>query len=221
MQNLKYKLLENKIKNNIKFKDKMKIKTSYPVIIDGKDISPRDYYSSASGDISVDMDFLPEEEVTADGVKVVTKYPVILDGTDVSPRDYYSNASGIYSQLDLASIAQAAEQYKKSGTAPSSSAQKAAKEKGLFWDKAKGAWQSFSTSQTGQVALQQLDAYLTARRDARFGTSSGGGFMPSEQATTAPTQPMSRGAKIALIAGGIVVAGLIVYSIVAGGKTQK
>lgn len=199
----------------------MKIKTSYPVIIDGKDISPRDYYSSASGDFLVDMDFVPQEEVTADGVKVSTKYPVILDGSDISPRDYYSSISGVYGQVDLASIAQAAEQYKKSGTSPSTQAQKAAKDKGLFWDKAKGAWQSFSNSQTGQVALQQLDAYLTARRDARFGTSSSGGFMPAEQATTAPSQPMSRGTKIALIAGGIVVVGLIVYSIIAGGKTQK
>lgn len=196
----------------------MNIKTSYPVIIDGKDISPRDYYSSASGDVSVDMEFLPEEEVTVGDIAVKTKYPVILDGSDVSPSDYYSNATG---QLDLAAIAQAAEQYKKSGITPSTQAQKAAKDKGLFWDKAKGAWQSFSTSQTGQVALQQLDAYLTARRDAKFGTSSGGGFMPAEQPTATTSAPMSRGAKIALIAGGIVVAGLIIYSIIASGKTQK
>ena len=195
----------------------MKVKTSYPVIIDGKDISPRDYYSSASGDVSVDMQFLPEEEITVGDIGVITKYPVILDGSDISPRDYYSNATG---QLDPAAIAQAAEQYQKSGKAPSSSAQKAAKEKGLFWDKLKGTWQSFSNSQTGQVALQQVDAYLTARRDAKFGTSSGG-FAPTEATSAAPTEPMSKGAKIALIAGGIVVAGLIVYSIVAGGKTQK
>ena len=213
-------MLENKKKNNIKFKE-MNIKTSSPVIIDGKNISPSDYYSNASGDVSVDMQFLPEEEVTVGDIAIKTKYPVILDGNDISPRDYYSNASGISSQIDLAAIAQAAEQYKKSGTTPSTQAQKAAKDKGLFWDKAKGAWQSFSTSQTGQVALQQLDSYLTARRDAKFGTSSGGGFMPSEQATTAPNQPMSKGAKIALIAGGILIAGLIVYSIVVSGKTQK
>lgn len=200
----------------------MKIKTSYPVIIDGKDISPSDYYSSASGDFLVDMDFVPQEEVTADGVKVSTKYPVILDGTDISPRDYYSNlGGGTYGQLNLAEIAKAAEQYQKSGTTPSSKDQNKAKEKGLFWDKAKGAWQSFSNSQTGQVALQQLDAYLTARRDARFGTSSGGGFIPAQQASADSNEPMSRGTKIALIAGGIVVVGLIVYSIVAGGKTQK
>jgi len=200
----------------------MKVKTSYPVIIDGKDISPRDYYSSASGDVSVDMQFLPEEEITADDVKVVTKYPIILDGTDVSPRDYYSNiGGGTYGQLDLASIAKAAEQYQKSGTTPSSKDQNKAKEKGLFWDKAKGAWQSFSNSQTGQIALQQLDAYLTARRDSKFGTSSTGGSLVDDTTKKKDDEPMSKGAKIALIAGGIVVIGLIVYSIVASGKTQK
>ena len=215
-------MLKNKIKNNIKFKE-MNIKTSYPVIIDGKDISPRDYYSSVSDEMPVNMDFIPQEEVTADGVKVMTKYPVILDGTDISPRDYYSNVGGgTYGQLDLAAIAKAAEQYQKSGTSPSSKDQNKAKEKGLFWDKAKGAWQSFSNSPAGQTALQQIDAYLTARRDSKFGTSSGGGASVTTQSTAdASAQPMSKGAKIALIAGGIVVAGLIVYAIVAGGKTQK
>ena len=212
-------MLENKKKNNIKFKE-MNIKTSSPVIIDGKNISPSDYYSNASDDVSVDMQFLPQEEVVIGDIAIKTKYPVILDGNDISPRDYYSNASGISSQIDLAAIAQAAEQYQKSGAAPSTQAQKAAKDKGLFWDKAKGAWQSFSTSQTGQVALQQLDSYLTARRDAKFGTSSGG-YIGAEQTASAPSAPMSKGAKIALIAGGILVAGLIVYSIVTSGKTQK
>lgn len=213
-------MLENKKRNNIKFKE-MNIKTSYPVIIDGKDISPRDYYSSASGDVSVDMQFLPKEEVTVGDIAVKTKYPVILDGTDVSPRDYYSNlGGGTYGQLNLAEIAKAAEQYQKSGTTPSTQAQNTAKEKGLFWDKAKGAWQSFSNSPVGQTALQQLDAYLTAKRDSKYGSSQGAPILDDKNKKE-ENQPMSKGAKIALIAGGIVVLGLIVYSIIAGGKTQK
>lgn len=194
----------------------MKVKTSNPIIIDKTKVSPSDYFSSATGGTTVDYDFLPEEIISSDDVRVTTKYPVILNGSDISPRDYYSNATGVPS-LDPATLAAIEEAAKKTGSAPSAKDQAAAKEKGVFWDNAKKAWKAFADSDAGKVAISQIDAALTARREAKYGSGQGGAMLPSDQAAL-KSEPMSSTAKALLIGGGVIVAGLIIYSVVAKGK---
>lgn len=194
----------------------MNIKTSNPIIIDKTKVSPSDYFSSATGDITVDYDFLPEEIISSDDVRVTTKYPVILNGSDISPRDYYSSITGVPS-LDPATLAALQEMSAKTGKAPSSKDQAAAKEKGLFWDNLKKSWQAFSTSDAGKMAIAQIDSALTARREAKYGSGQGGAMLPSDQAAP-KSEGMSTTTKVLLIGGGVLVAGLIIYSVVAKGK---
>jgi len=193
----------------------MKVKTSNPIIIDKTKVSPSDYFSSATGGASVDYDFLPEEIISSDDVRVTTKYPVILNGSDISPRDYYSNITGVPS-LDPKTLAAIEEYAKKTGSAPSAKDQAAAKEKGVFWDNAKKAWKAFADSDAGKAAIAQIDSALTARREAKYGSGQGGAMLLSDQAPK--SEPMSTTAKALLIGGGVIVVGLIIYSVVAKGK---
>jgi hypothetical protein len=193
----------------------MKVYTSNPIIIDKEKVSPRDYYSNASADVSVDMKYLPEEAVSADDLKVLTKYPVILNGSDISPRDYYSNTTGpVLTPETLASLQTMSAQ---TGKEPTAAQKDAAKQQGLFWDNLKKGWQSFSNSDTGKQLLGQIDSTLTARRESKYGTTPSGGYAPSEQAAPKP-ETLSTTAKVLLIGGGVLVAGLLIYSIVAKGK---
>jgi hypothetical protein len=189
----------------------MKVLTKNPIVLDGSDISPKDYYSNAASDVSIDFDYLPTEQVSAGDVKVVTKYPIVLDGSDISPRDYYSNMSGPSLSTDALAFIQ--EQSKKTGKEPNKSQKEAAKQKGLFWDNVKNNWQSFSQSDAGKMALSQIDAALTARREARFGAGQGGAFFSTEQPSQQQQRPMSTTTKVLLIGGAVVVVGLILYSV--------
>lgn len=195
----------------------MKVLTKNPIVLNGNDISPRDYYSNATSDVAVDFDYLPTEEISADDVKVITKYPIVLDGNDISPRDYYSNLPGDETitlkpkpsqQLPQTIYDSALNPDKK----PSKSTQDEAKKRGLFWDNAKKSWQAFSQSEAGKMALAQLDAALTARREARFGAGQGGGFTQTDTNNTQKDEEMSLTTKILLIGGGLIVVGLIIYS---------
>jgi len=193
----------------------VKVVTKYPVVLDGSDISPRDYYANATGEVDVDMDYLPTEEVTAGDIKVVTKYPVILDGTEVSPRDYYSNFSSSSMFLTPEQLAALEKKSKETGKQPSTAEKDAAKQKGVFWDNAKQAWQSFAQSDIGKMTIAQVDAALTARREAKYGSGQGGAFFPEQQQTQTQTG-MSTTTKVLLIGGGLLVVGLIVYAIAKG-----
>ena len=109
----------------------MKIKTVYPVIIDNERSGTSEYLSNAAGNA-------PTEDYSAGDVNVTTSYPVILDGVDVSPNDYYSNADGDPPMPDQAK----------------------AKQKGLFWDKTKGAWAKISNSPGAQQVCLTLHLHL-------------------------------------------------------------
>jgi hypothetical protein len=61
---------------------------------------------------------------------------------------------------------------------------------------------------------------LTARREAKYGSGQGGAYLPPDQQKP-KSEPMSTTTKVLLIGGGILVAGLIVYSIVAKGGSTK
>lgn len=199
----------------------MNVITKNPVIVDGENVSSKDYYSNADSNVSVDMEYIPEEQVTTDGITVSTKYPIVLNGSEVSPRSYYSNAVGQQSVIDAffaSNLAAAQEQAKKTGSKPTTQQQEQAKEKGVFWDNVKKSWQSFTNSETGKMALAQIDAAITARREAKYGTTFGS--LPTDEISRGgqPTsEPMSTTTKVLLIGGGLLVVGLIVYSMVVKG----
>ena len=164
----------------------MKIKTAYPVIVDNEKLDMNEYYANAAGTST-------PENYTAGDVTVSTSYPVILDGSDVSPRDYYANADG----------------------EPSMPEQVAAKQKGLFWDKTKGAWSKISNSPGAQFALEKVAEFMKMKQGGGFGGGYTGG-LPDSTPTPAPAttpEPMSKTTKIVLIVGGVVVVGLVVLGL--------
>lgn len=173
----------------------MNIKTSYPVIIDNEKLSPSDYYSNAAGTST-------PENYTAGDVSVTTAYPVVIDGSDVSPNDYYANADGEPSMPDQA----------------------AAKQKGLFWDKTKGAWAKISNSPGAQFALEKVAEFMKMKQGGGFGGGYTGG-LPDSTPTPAPapaSEPMSKTTKIVLIVGGVLVVGLVVLGLLSKkAPTQK
>lgn len=166
----------------------MKIKTAYPVIVDNDKSRTSEYLSNAAGTST-------PEDYSAGDVNVTTSYPVIVDGVDVSPRDFYSNADGDPPMADQAK----------------------AKQKGLFWDKTKGAWAKISNSPSAQFALEKVAEYLKLKQGGGY-TGGYTGGMPDATPTPTPTDatptPMTKTTKIVLIVGGVLVVGLVILGLV-------
>lgn len=178
----------------------MKVKTSNPVMIGNKVVNGNDEFFNAEGVEYVEN---PEDTYTEGDFKIQTSYPVIVDDKALSPKEYYLNVNGTDAKK----------------TAPSMDKQVDAKKKGMFWDKVKGGWQKISNSPAAQFALQQVGAYMAQNSGAPV-QSAPVQSMPTP-ATDEPTT-MSKGVKIALIVGGVAVAGLIIYSIIGkGSKSSK
>ena len=179
----------------------MEIKTSYPVIIDGQKLSSSNY-SNAAGTSE-------PETYTSGGLNIKTSYPVIMDDSDVSPLDYYANANG---------------------TTPGMPEQAAMKQKGLFWNKTKGAWEKISNNPGAQFALEKVAEYMKLKQSGGLtsggGTDGGagggtgrGGFVPDANLNTTPDEePMSKTTKIIIGVGIVAVLGLVGYGIFANSK---
>lgn len=172
----------------------MEIKTSYPLIIDNEKLNMSDYYSNAAGTAT------PETYAAGD-LTVKTSYPVVMDGTDLSPLDFYANADG---------------------AAPGMPEQAKMKQKGLFWDKTKGAWAKISNSPGAQFALEKIAEYMKQKQGGGFGS---GGFtnVPDSTPTTPTTAtdtpaPMTMTTKVIIGVGIVAVLGLVGYGIFANSK---
>jgi hypothetical protein len=188
----------------------MKITTSNPVLIDEKKVDPIDMYLSAEGKSD-------EETYDTAGIKVTTMNPVIIDDKNASFEDFYSNFGGVTSSA----AQQVIEAQKKISGTPSMEQQAKAKQKGQFWNKAKGAWEKISNSPAAQFALEQLATYFAQKRGG-MGTND----FSSSQPITSPPPPldeekMSTTTKVLLGVGGALVLGLIIYAVVSGGSKGK
>lgn len=182
----------------------MKVTTSNPVIIDDVKVDPIDMYLPAEGST--------EESYQAGDIKVSTINPVIIDEKNASPEDFYSNLGGV--------TGSAADQMQKmSQNVPSMESQAKAKQKGQFWNKAKGAWEKISNSPAAQFALQQVATYLAQRQGGGQDT-----FTQQNQPPPPPPpvdEPMKLGTKIAIGVGAALVIGLIIYAVVSGDSKAK
>jgi hypothetical protein len=172
----------------------MEIKTSYPVIIDGQKLSSSNY-SNAAGTSE-------PETYTSGGLNIKTSYPVIMDDSDVSPLDYYANANG---------------------ATPGMPEQAAMKQKGLFWDRTKGAWAKISNSPGAQFALEKVAEYMKMKQGGGFTTDSGTGggtkdTLPDATLTDETPETMTMTTKIIIGVGVVAVLGLVGYGIFAKSK---
>lgn len=185
----------------------MKVTTSNPIKIDGANIEP--IYSS--------IEDSKEESYRAGDIKISTINPVIVNDKHTSPEDYYSNLGGV-----TGSAAQQMSQITKN--VPSMETQAKAKQKGQFWNKAKGAWEKISNSPAANFALQQLAAYQAQRQGGGQDTFTQQNQQQNEIKDENKPEPMKLGVKIAIGVGAVLVIGLIIYAVASGdskGKTSK
>ena len=92
-----------------------------------------------------------------------------------------------------------------------------AKKEGKFWNGLKGGWEKFKVTENGQIVVNSAMALLLNK------LGGAGTTAPTDTAPTADgnsneklngKQPMSKTTKTILMVGGVLVIGLIIYSIV-------
>ncbi len=183
----------------------MNVITSNPVIINSSRVDTSDYYMavdglSASGTIKAFQKF-----ANAKGWSPKLSESGIWNSQTEAASKVHGTAFdsfAIQTGMTLAGVA---------GKTPSSSEQEAMKKKGFDWDKATGTFKKVRESGaldwlTGLFGVQsQTPQYPDY--------SQGYGTPVSTGPTLAEKQPMSKGAKIALVVGGIALVGVVIYFI--------
>ena len=142
--------------------------------------------------------------------------PIEVDGETLTPMDewLYSNLTGEERRKQRADRKAAREKANTTTPGngePSAAEQDAKAKEGKFWNVLKGGWDSFSKSSSGQIILDSATNYIANK----FGGNTGG--QPGPETTPpapAPTdEPMSQTTKIALIGGGVLLVGIILYNV--------
>jgi len=90
---------------------------------------------------------------------------------------------------------------------------KKAKE-GKFWNVLKGGWEGFTKSSSGQIILDSATNYI-ANKFGGATTNTGGGVVDDTPPADdkAKDEPMSKTTKYVLIGGGVLLVGVILYSV--------
>jgi hypothetical protein len=98
---------------------------------------------------------------------------------------------------------------------PSKIEQEAKLKEGKFWNSVKGGWDNFTKSSSGQILIDSLTNYLSAKLGGPYNQqyldpiTNDAGNDPNKT----PDQPMSKTTKTLLIVGGVAVVGFILYSV--------
>jgi hypothetical protein len=96
---------------------------------------------------------------------------------------------------------------------PPAAEQDAKAKEGKFWNVLKGGWDSFSKSSSGQILLDTATNYLSNKLGANTAAQGGGGAVDDTPPPPPAPEPMSKTTKIALIGGGVLLVGIILYSV--------
>ena len=83
---------------------------------------------------------------------------------------------------------------------------------GKFWNTIKGGWDSFKTSPSGQILIDSATTYLSNKLGGNSFSQQGGGVDDTPPAPPAD-EPMSQTTKYVLIGGGVLLVGIILYSV--------
>lgn len=97
---------------------------------------------------------------------------------------------------------------------PPAAEQDAKAKEGKFWNVLKGGFESFKTSPSGQIILDSATNYLSNKLGGNS-FSQGGGVVDDTPAGDDKTknEPMSKTTKYVLIGGGVLLVGIIAYSV--------
>jgi len=236
MQNQRFKLLIKK--HNSK---EMEVKTINPILLNPEDPNVNGYVGSSS--VNIDLQGQSQDVNVGDFVvkgtnpvfvgnqeasrnEFLYSEPVMFGDETLTPMDdfLYSNAGGDERKANRdqrkinreaarkVSRAKANETSPGKGE-PSAADQDAKAKEGKFWNVLKGGWDSFSKSSSGQVILDSATNYLSNKLGGNSFSQPGteGGDVPP----SAPPadEPMSKTTKYALIGGGVLLVGIILYSV--------
>lgn len=95
---------------------------------------------------------------------------------------------------------------------PTKAEQEAKLKEGKFWNTVKGAFDSFKTSPSGQILIDSATTYLSNKLGGNSFSQQGGPV--DETPPAAPVnEPMSATTKYVLIGGGVLLVGIIAYSV--------
>jgi len=179
------------------------VRSSYPVIVDGKDISQNEFLYTIPSEID-GIDLTPTDEFLWAGFNGPTS------GTNFKSTGLPANFGAGLTEKEYT------EALKDVPNGPTAKQQKEKIKEGQFWNNLRGGWDKFKKTDSGQILIQSGVSYLQSKLDEK-NQAAQQSQMPTAT-PEAPIQPMSKGMKIALIVGGVAVLGAIVYYIT---KTKK
>ena len=173
----------------------MKIITSNPVITTSQ-------MSNLAGDEFYEAIGRRKGKRFKRGLKKAVGYiPAVAVGRAI--KDGFSNADDDYSNFNPSEIAASAQNAINNANQYQSSQ----KEKGLTWDKVKGAWTKAQESGLVDKAKGLLGGLF-----GKGNTSSGGGYTPVSKRPPAKSKKMTTTTKV-LIGVGVVAVGFLIYKV--------
>jgi hypothetical protein len=170
------------------------IKSSYPVIVDGKNISQNEFLYTIPSEVD-GIDLTPTDDFLWSGFPGPTndfKAPSSVKNfkpTPLTEKEYVAALKDV-------------------PNGPSAKQQKDKIKDGQFWNNLKGGWDKFKKTDSGQILIQSGVSYLQKALDAKNQANT----TPEQAVDTTPTkEPMSKTTKIALISTGVILLGVIIY----------
>jgi len=219
----------------------MEVKTINPVLVNPQDPNVNGYVGSnvvnidlqgESQDVNVG-DFVVKgtnpvfvDDKEASRNEFLYSEPVMFGDDTLTPNDeyLYSNLTAEERQAKRQDRRMSREQARKVARAkanetspgkgePSASEQDAKAKEGKFWNVLKGGWESFSKSTSGQIILDSATNYISNKLGGNLGVEQGGGGVDDTPPAPPADEPMSKTTKYALIGGGVLLVGIILYSV--------
>lgn len=211
----------------------MEVKTINPILVDPTDANVNGYLNNSV--VNIDLKGQAQDVNVGDFVVKGTNpvfvgdteasrneflfaEPVELDGETLTPNDefLYSNVTGkeqrrIEREMRRKAREKANQTTPGNGEPPASEQDAKAKE-GKFWNVLKGGWESFSKSSSGQIILDSATNYISNKLGGTA-YSQPGGEAPVEPKKEDEATPMSATTKYVLIGAGVLLLGIVVYSL--------
>lgn len=218
----------------------MEVKTINPVLVDPTDANVNGYLGNSvvnldlkgqAQDVNVG-DFVVKGtnpvfvgDTEASRNEFLFAEPVEFDGETLTPMDefLYSNASGDERRArrqerragrkTQATMNEIKANLQDIPGGPTKAQQEAKLKEGKFWNTVKGSWDNFKQSPSGLVLIDSLTNYLSNKLGGNSFTQPGAGEPTPDPKKDDEPQPMSATTKYLLIGGGVILLGIIIYSV--------
>lgn len=214
----------------------MEVKTINPILVDPTDTNVNGYLGNSvvnldlkgqAQDVNVG-DFVVKGtnpvfvgDTEASRNEFLYSEPVEFGGETLTPNDefLYSNVTGkeqrrINREMRRKAAREKANQTTPGNGEPSASEQDAKAKEGKFWNVLKGGWDNFTKSSSGQIILDSATNYISNKLGGTAYSQQGAGDIITDDNKKQPEEePMSATTKYVLIGTGVLLLGIIIYSV--------